>query len=112
MRAISAIITLSCTPIVVGAGCDTDESGADGDGGTSLDAAQGDATAAAEAGVDASTPIPARRPSQAVRRSVSSRPKRSKISNDSLPAGTYYAWAQRYNDTKTSASYRLDLTVQ
>ncbi len=29
-----------------------------------------------------------------------------------LPAGTYYVWVQRYNDSSTIASYQLDLTVQ
>ena len=36
----------------------------------------------------------------------------SKISMYSLAAGTYYAWVQRYGDTKVIPSYQLDLLVQ
>jgi cysteine-rich repeat protein len=38
--------------------------------------------------------------------------KCSKISNQSLAAGTYYAWVQRFGDMKIIPSYQLDLLVQ
>jgi cysteine-rich repeat protein len=38
--------------------------------------------------------------------------KCSKISNQALPPGTYYAWVQRYADAKIIPGYQLDLAVQ